>query len=456
MLSCPAQVFFYSAEYNEELVNESSLKANLQVLAEQAAHRVASDDRPLQYFGGAMALLDSRRDQTIIELPGFEAACTALGTLPIAQERYGAAPHREPVSERLTLQFVYGFLGNLSEPNFDPGVFETSWEAFWRELLEPEWTWLGLANLQNFRSETMLLNLGDGITIRGRSFEELIGMGWSEGHLERLEQEWLEGGGPSSHVILTEHKLPKSPDNFVLSGDTRWYQKVERAILALRLHKDGDIGIGRLWFLRPASFKLAPEGGVGTGFPPSIVPGSEYTFDEPDLSSVRDLYDMLLHYEKVQDRAPVNLNLALRSFSDSYERYSFRGDKRLVDAITAAEALLGTRAELSFRLPFRVAAILGSDHDDRLNTFKQMRDYYEVRSRVVHGDELGDRQRRKLRDQQVLRTFVRRLLSGFIHLTTTSGHSFDRQFFDKNLDISLLDDSRRSALRVAMGLEESD
>jgi hypothetical protein len=238
-------------------MHEPSLKANLRVLAEQATQRVAADERPLDYFAGAPAIYDTRRDQAITELPAFEDARTALGALQVVQERYGPSPDGEPVWERLTLQFVYGFLDNLSEPIFDPGVFETSWEAFWQELLEPEWTWLGVANLQNFRSESMLLNLGDGITIGSWSDEELIGMGWSEGYLERLEQEWLEGGGPSSHVILTEHKLPKAPDNFVLS-DTTGYQKAVRTLLALRLHKDGDVGIGRMWFTRPASFNLGP------------------------------------------------------------------------------------------------------------------------------------------------------------------------------------------------------
>jgi hypothetical protein len=438
-------------------MSESSLKTNLRVLAEQAVQQVAADDRPLDYFAGATAIYDSRRDQVITELPAFEDARTALGRLPVFQERYGAAPHREPMSERLTLQFVYGFLGNLSGPSFDTDIFEITWEAFWEELSDPEWTWMGLANLRNFRSDTYdPLDLGHGTTIRGRNPDEIIAMGWREGHMERLFREWDEGGY-GSHVILTEHTEPKTPDNF-LGNNLLHDRKASRAVLALRLFKDGDIGMGVMWLSRRVSFDLGNLGGQAISDPRTRAAASlpEYTLDSSDLAPVRDLYDVLLRLEDPPTSAPVNLNLALQSFSDMYERHSFRDDTRLVDTITAAESLLGTRAELSFRLPFRVAAILGSDHDDRLNTFKQMRDYYEVRSRVVHGDELGNRQRRKLRDQQVLRTFVRRLLSGFIHLTTTSGHSFDRQFFDKNLDISLLDDSRRSALRVAMGLEESD
>jgi hypothetical protein len=212
-----------------------------------------------------------------------------------------------------------------------------------------------------------------------------------------------------------------------------------------------------MWFLRPASFKLATIGGVGTGFPPSIVPGSEYTFDEPELLSVRDdLYDMLLHYEKVQDSAPVNLDLALRSFSDIYERYSFRGDTRLVDAITAAETLLGTRVETTFRLAFRVAEILGNDDDERVGIFEWMKSYYDTRSRVVHGDTLSGKHRRHLADQEALREMVRRLLVGFLRLTISTEHAFDKTFFKKKLDSALLHNESRSDLRVAMGLEDCD
>jgi hypothetical protein len=170
-------------------MSESFLKAKLRVLAEEAVQRVAADDRPLDYFAGAFAMLDTERDQVITELPAFEDAHTALGALQVVQEYYGPSLGGETVWERLAIRFFYGFLDNLSEPAFDADIFETSWEAFWKELSEPEWTWLGLANLKNVRSESMLLDLGDSITIRGRSFEELAQVGWTEWHLEQLSRE---------------------------------------------------------------------------------------------------------------------------------------------------------------------------------------------------------------------------------------------------------------------------
>jgi hypothetical protein len=437
--------------------SESSLKANLRVLSEQAVHKVHAGHRPLEYFAGATAVCDTERDEAITELPAFEDARTALGQLPIAQERYGAAPHREPMSERLTLQFVYGFLGNLSEPTFDPDVFETTWGAFWEELSAPEWTWMGLANLRNFRSDTYdPLDLGHGTTIRGRNPDELIAMGWREGHMERLFREWDEGGY-GSHVILTEYTEPKTPDNF-LGNNLRHDRKASRAVLALRLFKEGDIGMGLMWLSRRVAFDFGNLGGQAISDPRTRAAESfsAYTLDASEVPRVRDLYGMLLRLPDPPTSAPVNLDLALQSFSDIYERHSFRADTRLVDAITTVEALLGTEVEITFRLAFRVAAILGSDPDERVTIFEQMKSYYDTRSRVVHGSTLSPKQRRHLQDQQALRDMVRRLLVGFSRLTVSSEHTFDKPFFESNLDISLLDHTRRSELRAAMGLEETD
>jgi hypothetical protein len=434
-------------------LSEASLTDNLRVLAKQAVQRIAAGDRPLEYFGGKAAMLDPERDSVITALPAFEGPCAALASIPMVPERYGVGPR----CEWIILQFVYGFLGNLSEPTFDPHIFETTWEAFWEELSAPEWTWMGLANLRNFRSDTYdPLDLGHGTTIRGRNTDELIAIGWREGHMERLFREWDEGGY-GSHVILTEHTEPKTPDNF-LGNNLLHDRKASRAVLALRLIKDGDIGMGLMWLSRRVSFDLGNIGGQATSDPRTRAAASlpDYTLEASEVAPVRDLYDVLLRLADPPTNAPVNLDLALRSFSDMYERHSFRADTRLVDAITAFEALLGTGEELSFRLPFRVAAILGSDHEDRVEIFRQMRRYYGLRSSVVHGSSLGPSQRRNLVNQQPLRDFLRRMLAGFIRLTVTSGHPFDKQFFDKHLDISLLDDTTRSQLRVATGLEESD
>src|SRR5918993_5013547 len=74
-----------SAGREDRTVRESPLKDNLRYLAERAVQKVASGDRPLEYFAGATALYDTRRDQAITELPAFENARIALGAVSVVQ-----------------------------------------------------------------------------------------------------------------------------------------------------------------------------------------------------------------------------------------------------------------------------------------------------------------------------------------------------------------------------------
>ena len=446
-------------------MSEPVMKEALCALAEQTVQRVAEHDRGWQYFSGATAMQDMMRDQIITELPGFLDAHTALGTSPIVREFYGdgGAPDYQHAWERLALQFVYGFLRNLSNTTFDPTVFETTWETFWEELSAPEWHWRGLAQLQNFSSDADLLDLGDGITIRRIDEQDLVNMGWTDWHWEQLLQERSQGL-LGTHVLATEHMLPKEPDNFI-GNDIVNYSKATRTLLALRLLKDGNVRMGQMWLHRLDSFDLGLLGYATMGLPSTrfdFMRGSAYALEAAELPAAYDLYEVVTHYEATGGSAAVNVNLALRSFSDIYERRDqWRDDTRLVDAITAAEALLGTPHEATFRLAFRVASVLGNDDDDRVRIYELMKGYYDTRSSVVHGGsrlynqqgQLREKHRQHLENQQDLRDVVRRLLVGFIRLTLSSEHSFNNEFFEQRLDSALLHSTKRSELRVAMGFE---
>jgi hypothetical protein len=82
-----------------------------------------------------------------------------------------------------------------------------------------------------------------------------------------------------------------------------------------------------------------------------------------------------------------------------------------------------------------------------------MKSHYDTRSAVVHGGSVlfKDRHRRLLKNQQDLRDFVRRLLVSYIRLTLSPEYSYDHD----SLDSTLLHSTRRSELRVVMGLEKA-
>jgi len=69
-------------------------------------------------------------------------------------------------------------------------------------------------------------------------------------------------------------------------------------------------------------------------------------------------------------KAPGNLDLGLRAFMSTFDRSPAAMDTKLVDAITALEAVLGTEAEIAFKLSFRVASLLAGSDGERATLLK--------------------------------------------------------------------------------------
>src|SRR5439155_23539343 len=87
-------------------------------------------------------------------------------------------------------------------------------------------------------------------------------------------------------------------------------------------------------------------------------------------------------------RGDKRLALVLRRFDSAYSRYD-RADS-LIDLWIAFEALLIPKdnAELSYRASLRIARLLDTDAYGRKRAFREARDSYKTRSKVVHGTEV--------------------------------------------------------------------
>ena len=424
-------------------INDSVAKEAFEVLARDALKRIQEAGEALEGYRGGIAFYDRRRDEQFTNLDSFVDAVSALNALPFVRSQYGDESGR-----RLALQFVYGFSGDLAEPIFDASAFGDAWSSFWQELVANEWTYIQVANIQNFRSVSSHLDLGDGVSIRGRSFEELRRItGWGDFELGELSEDWRQGV-KSSHVLIVESKVPKSPDNLVQANDPAVLMKAQRALMAMRLLKEGDIRVGRAFDSRPAAFNLGLGGLSSSGF--SVWhPGPQYQLEESEAGPVRALFETVTRFEDLHSDKFRNIALALRRFSSIYDRHP--ADDRVVDAIIAIEALLKIDSELSFRLAFRTAGILAAHDNERIAIFREMRDYYDARSRIVHGGTLKRKQEALLRSDEPLRNTVRRLLVAFLRLVESAEHQPTTQFYNR-LDATLQHSQRRAELRNAMGL----
>lgn len=426
-------------------MNEMEAKNVLRALAQDAVTSIHGTGDGLEPYRNKIALYDQSCDERFTQLESFSRATSTLDKLPLFQAHCGPGQ-----SKRLTLQFIYVFFKTLVQPIFDESAFDKVWASFLNELSQPEWTDIGVANLQNFRSNVSLVDLGNGITIRPRSYNELRQkLAWGEREILELKQDW-EQGAIGSHMLLAEHKVPKSPNNFSQGAGAISFVKSRRALLALRLLKPGDVRIGRMFYSRPTTFNLGVGGLLSSGFT-VLHPGSEYKLEESDTASLRDLYEALLRFETKQSSALQNIDLALRSFSSIYDRYLGQGEDRVLDAITGMEALFKLDTELSFRLAFRTAGILAADDNGRVTLFEQVAKYYRIRSKIVHGSPLKGKDLAGLQDEKTLRHIVRRLIIAFLHLAESNKYPLTGQFYQQ-LDGVLQHSERRTELRKAMGL----
>jgi len=157
-------------------------------------------------------------------------------------------------------------------------------------------------------------------------------------------------------------------------------QRLDRAVLALRTFKAGPVGYTGLHLLRGTISILGLE-----MYPvmTEYVPIGQYCLTEKDVESLRAHAALYTH----------SLHPALQIACDRLATAAVRAKPRdrLMDAIIGLEAtiLYKISDEVSFRFALNYAAIFG-DPDDRYSAFLRARSLYSARSKIAHGEELGE------------------------------------------------------------------
>jgi hypothetical protein len=415
-------------------------KNEIQTLVEEAAASGSSLDRLR-----GIAFYDTEKDAPLTSLKSFGNAERALIRIPNFAARIGA--HN---AKRVVLQFVYQYFARVDNVRYEEAVFKTLWEEFTAEIANPQWVTRGIANVRNFTSENLLLDLGDGIAIRGRSFKELASLGFSQAILDRISEDW-GGFGASSFVLVAEDCVLKTPDN-VIALDSSMWTKAIRAVGACRLASAGSISIGPMWVARVARFNFGMGGisQVGVSIPSF---GSRYVWSGEVAAAYPRIYRELAELEKRgYGTSPGNLAVALSAFMATYDRWPYSYDSQLLDSITALEALLGTETEIAFKLAFRVAALLAPTDKERGELLKLMKDFYDTRSKLVHGAGLREKHHHCLEQVDKLRSLVRQLLRSFVAFAVNPPEKYNKAFFNEHLDTALVNATERESLRAALGL----
>jgi hypothetical protein len=99
----------------------------------------------------------------------------------------------------------------------------------------------------------------------------------------------------------------------------------------------------------------------------------------------------------------------MRRFRASFDRYQPSDPERLLEAAIAFEAILlndsgDNHQELGYRLRLRAARFLTEHLEERFRIFDLLRDLYNFRSRIAHGETLEDM---KTTDQKKLEVVLK-------------------------------------------------
>jgi hypothetical protein len=422
----------------------------LQALVADACAQVVTSAEALAEYSGGTAIYNLERNRPLTDLAGFPAAYEALQQVPEFVRAFGTEH-----GERATLQFVYEYFTRTTERlEFDNEAFDATFNAYISELDDPNWTYIAFANLRNFKSDDPLIDFGDGISIRHRSFDEIEErLGWTEWHFEHLTRDWTEGHAASEHVLWVESVKEKSPDTAIRGDSATGPGRALDLLLALWLFAPGDVSIGAIFTDRAARFDLTGHGLTRASGMPGDVWGGEYQLAERDAAEVRAIYDDVVSFRQATN-VPNNVRLAVRRFESVYRRGVSQREDRIVDELIALEALAGSgTTELRFRLAFRISSLLASNDDERIALFEAMKSYYVTRSKIVHGSSLKAAERALVDDDAELRDIVRRVVRAVIYATAHTDIRLTDAYIDEQLDRALLDTEARQDLRGALGLE---
>jgi hypothetical protein len=295
----------------------------------------------------------------------------------------GAGMVWDPIRDQFVLMFIVTPFLNAYVAHgcvrFDDAVFEAIFQRLSAELADPTVVHIVWRTpLFDVRLESDTLDLEPAVRLR-RLTDGMI-------------EEWINGFlGPSlsgmfslfsiqSNVEVT-YSTPRIDLKRAEQTQRRATQDTEHTIGLLRLLGDRSVTAA---FSERVTDGIAFNIGRQLTFPTLNLPsGPPFVIDGGAGERLRRLWHQL-HAGPNAKRA----SLAFRRFASAADRAT--EEDRLIDYWVGLESLFTfeTRQEVILRASLRIGAMLGATPDARVQRRKEMRDSYDVRSRVVHGGDV--------------------------------------------------------------------
>jgi hypothetical protein len=210
-------------------------------------------------------------------------------------------------------------------------------------------------------------------------------------------------------------------------------------IRAFQLYRRGRLVVGDSFFSFtspfPAGFmvrctEMTMDYQVMEQYEPS------YEFNSTDVEDFKVFLAAFIEAHQTINKYP-ELQLAIARYCKETAQH---GD--VIDLMIALEALLVAEEEgIVFKLSQRVANLLGPDAASRKQLFQKIRDFYSLRSKMVHGGKPKAKELRAQEQLDELREIARRVILSVIVLASEVG--VGKEFAALLNDMCLDDDLRR-------------
>jgi hypothetical protein len=237
----------------------------------------------------------------------------------------------------------------------------------------------------------------------------------------------------SNYLLCYEYSVEDGEMN---PSDKTW-MRIENLVKTFRLYKSGNV---RNYFhiIVPSTGGYMYTGYVKGGF-------LNYHFSSSEIEDFLEFQEILTTLIPNElDKNNRYIEIAIRYFNFANERDS--NEDKMVDYIIALEALYlnGDHGEFTYRLAHRAASMLGSTFDKRRETFRNVRDAYDLRSQIVHGG--SDPKKRKITNEDVekVNNYVRMSIVAYLNLNKT--HNSQKLILEK-IDESLFGEASWDTLQ---------
>lgn len=382
-----------------------------------------------------------------LAVPSFKRMVDYFASDEFSFERYG-----KDYSWILTNSFVGAWLSQIVDLNFNESEFEKLWGDYWAEYQSEFKNVVYFCGVKGLKSQLRFINLDEEVEMYAIPPAATEDIKIDKVQFENFwSHEWhnMFPGGFPGFVLIYRHKQRKMPFGQPSIGPREGTNKIFDVLMSFRLMGTGDVKFGNIFVYEEGQFKFGSGGVTRIGIFQAYGGLEELDFDRTGLDGYRELNSLLLKYYKQSDFK--NIEVALRSYQSSCDRFYWNRQDGLLDSVRTLDALLSVRQEWRFRTAYRAAGILGEDPDDRIYLQKLIYDFLGTRNNIIHGNDLDAKDNENIVDEKALRNISRRLLAFFLNLSAANQ---DKKSFYEQLDNVLIHEGNRKAMRVKGGLKE--